>query len=119
MPEVTSLIVSAATPELGEAQTSGIVGTEGQEIKNALAPSELTKATTLRLAALQPQQKPAVLYAPSVSEAPSSVASSYAVENLPVQIPPRPKGKNGEPLNYFECPYCSVVQFIKNDRSWK
>lgn len=59
------------------------------------------------------------LYAPSSAESKSSMASSYANENMRVEVPPRPKGKNGKELNCFECQYCLVTQFIKTERTWK
>ncbi|KAI5805712.1 hypothetical protein EDC01DRAFT_725289 [Geopyxis carbonaria] len=88
-------------------------GKENPEIESSgLARTEITKATTLHLDTLQ--------YSPSVSEASSSsFVSSHPEENRPVDVPSRPKGPDGQPLIQFECPYCSIVKIIKNDRAWK
>lgn len=77
----------------------------------------LTKATTL------PGNMPTVegqgaLYAPSLLESKSSVASTYAGK-LKVEIPPRPRGLNGQELESFECPYCYVACHIRSKHSWK
>ncbi|KAF8535327.1 hypothetical protein BDD12DRAFT_797171 [Trichophaea hybrida] len=54
-----------------------------------------------------------------IAESKTSMASSYACGNLRVELPPRPKGKDGKELDRFECPYCLVIQCIKTDHSWK
>ncbi|KAH0543124.1 hypothetical protein FGG08_002550 [Glutinoglossum americanum] len=77
-----------------------------------------TKATTLRLNAPQVDTI-ATLYAPSIAESELSMPSSYSGENLRVEVPPRPKGKDNKDLDRFECPYCLVAQFVKTDRAWK
>jgi len=77
-----------------------------------------TETTTLRLNAPQVEAR-AALYAPSVAESKSSMASSYAGKNLRVEVPPRPKGKDGNELDSFECLYCMVIQYIQTDHAWK
>lgn len=85
-------------------------------------PTPPSKATTV-----QPEQLtlPAFeermnkLYAPSLAETISTVASSYAGEDLRVDVPSRPRGDGGRELEQFECPYCLITQYISNDRRWK
>ncbi|KAI9769209.1 MAG: hypothetical protein M1840_004338 [Geoglossum simile] len=78
----------------------------------------LTKATTLRINTV-PAEALDTLYAPSLAESASSAPSSYAGETLRVEVPPRPKGKEGKDLDFFKCPYCLTTKLIKNDRAWK
>ncbi|KAF8246379.1 hypothetical protein K440DRAFT_366824 [Wilcoxina mikolae CBS 423.85] len=77
-----------------------------------------TKATTLRIN-IPEGEIPATFYAPSVAESKTSMVSSYTGQNLRVEVPPRPKGKDGKELDRFECPYCLVIQCIKSDHAWK
>jgi hypothetical protein len=59
------------------------------------------------------------LYAPSVAESKSSMASSYAGKDLRIDVPPRPKNDYGQELEWFECPYCFLTKNITNERKWK
>ncbi|KAF2464630.1 uncharacterized protein BDR25DRAFT_296597, partial [Lindgomyces ingoldianus] len=59
------------------------------------------------------------LYPPSVAESKSSMASSFAGNDLAVEVPPRPKGEDGYELDLFECPYCLITKNITTDRQWK
>lgn len=59
------------------------------------------------------------LYAPSTADSKLSLVSSYAGENILVEVPPRPKGKDGKELASFKCPYCLTIQHIKSERVWK
>lgn len=77
----------------------------------------LTKATTL------PSNLPTVeasgaFYAPSTPGSKSSVASTYAGK-LDVEIPPLPRGLDGQELESFECPYCYVACRITSKHAWK
>lgn len=66
-----------------------------------------------------PFEDTGAIYAPSTAESKSSMVSSYAGGNMRVEVPPRPKGKDGKELDCFECPYCLVTQFIKTKHAWK
>jgi hypothetical protein len=79
-----------------------------------------TKATTLRgnMPQILEIGDPTALYAPSLTESKASMASSYANE-LRVDIPPRPKGEDGQELDLFECPYCLIACRIKTPHAWK
>ncbi|MCJ1468073.1 hypothetical protein MMC07_006699, partial [Pseudocyphellaria aurata] len=77
-----------------------------------------TSATTVHNNPVQLENM-ATLYTPSIAESTSSIASSYTSRYLKVEVPPRPKGKDGKELDYFECPYCLVTKSIKNERAWK
>jgi hypothetical protein len=77
-----------------------------------------TKATTFCINA-SPVEVPGTLYARSITESTMSRASSYADRKLRVDLPPRPKGVNGNELDLFECPYCLITQSIRSDRAWK
>lgn len=59
------------------------------------------------------------IYAPSTAESTSSMASSCSGENMRVEVPPRPKGKDGKELDRFKCPYCLVTQSIETKHAWK
>ena len=83
-----------------------------------------SKATTVRLGEVplvvaQDNINPMALYAPSVAESKSSVASSFARKDLRVEIPPRPKGNGGKELDWFECPYCLITKNVTTDHKWK
>ena len=52
------------------------------------------------------------------SEYTPSRASSYGAK-LRVEVPDRPRGANGEELDDFKCPYCSVVCHIESHDRWK
>lgn len=84
----------------------------------------LTKATTFKMdkSSLFKRQldATALLDAPSVApSAPSAPPSTYASQNLPLQIPPRPKGADGKELKNFLCPYCFVVVNIASQKQWR
>ncbi|KAH8723786.1 hypothetical protein GQ44DRAFT_773663 [Phaeosphaeriaceae sp. PMI808] len=81
-----------------------------------------SKATTVQPGQLilpTSQEKMDTLFAPSVAESKSSMASSYAGNDLRVDIPSRPKNDDGEELEQFECPYCLLTKSIYNDEKWK
>lgn len=59
------------------------------------------------------------LNAPSITESKPSNASSYTERELTIGIPPRPRGENGDELDYFVCPYCRVVKRIKTIYQWE
>ena len=59
------------------------------------------------------------LNAPSVTESTPSNASSYTEKELTIDIPPRPRGENGDELDYFVCPYCRVAKRIKTIHQWE
>ncbi|KAF2118796.1 hypothetical protein BDV96DRAFT_642969 [Lophiotrema nucula] len=83
-----------------------------------------TKATTLRLGGLDstiPSSEidVAALYAPSIAESKSSMASSFAGKYLNVEIPSRPSDEDGQELDMFECPYCLTTKIINSSHKWK
>jgi hypothetical protein len=83
-----------------------------------------SKATTVRLGDASPgvteeAMELANLYAPSLAESKSSMASSYAGDGLRVDVPPRPKNEKGDELELFECPYCLITKHISTHRKWK
>lgn len=59
------------------------------------------------------------LYALSIPESKLSYASTYTEKKLIIDVPPRPKGENGNELDYFVCPYCRVVKKIKTAHQWE
>jgi hypothetical protein len=59
------------------------------------------------------------LYAPSTAESKTSMASSFAGKDLQIEIPPRPRGDNGEELKWFECPYCLITKHITTEHKWR
>lgn len=75
-----------------------------------------TKATMLEM--FEPPTEE-YLYAPSLPESKLSAASTYTERELIIDIPPRPKGENGEELDYFVCPYCGVAKRINTIHQWK
>lgn len=83
-------------------------------------PTVLTKATTLQIGAPEIVGRN-ILYPESLAESQSSIASSYAVANLDVKIPPRVRGENGQVLENFQCPYCFTAVYVNrtDKRAWK
>jgi hypothetical protein len=59
------------------------------------------------------------LFAPSVAESKSSMASSYAGKAIRINVPSRPKNDDGQELEEFKCPYCLLTKNVSNDRKWK
>ncbi|EXJ71182.1 uncharacterized protein A1O5_06176 [Cladophialophora psammophila CBS 110553] len=59
------------------------------------------------------------LYAPSVAESNSTVASSYTGKELHVAVLPRPTAEDGTELEDFECPYCMLMKTIRTKHQWK
>jgi hypothetical protein len=114
----TKLSMGASENEVDGSQT-------GHTIKLAesqAASSQFTlqsKATTLRLKDGKAEIDVNALYAPSIAESKSSMASSYAGNDLKVEVPPRPKGKDAKDMDRFECPYCYVIKSISSDYKWK
>jgi hypothetical protein len=52
------------------------------------------------------------------SDTKSSVASTYT-GGTKLEIPPRPRGPDRDPLDEFECPYCFTLCQITSDQAWK
>jgi hypothetical protein len=52
------------------------------------------------------------------SDKKSSVASTYT-GGTKLEIPPRPRGPDREPLDEFECPYCFTLCQITSEQAWK
>lgn len=75
-----------------------------------------TKAITLELFEPPTGEN---LNAPSISDSIFSSASIYTERELLIDIPPRPKGENGDELEYFICPYCRVAKRIKTIHQWE
>ncbi|KIW71690.1 hypothetical protein PV04_03825 [Phialophora macrospora] len=75
-----------------------------------------TKATTLKMEHTSTEEQ---LYAPSVAESHSTVASSYTGRELHVAVPPRPTAEDGTELEDFECPYCMLMKTIRTKHQWK
>ncbi|KAF2490603.1 hypothetical protein BU16DRAFT_159462 [Lophium mytilinum] len=111
------------TAERRVAELGGTTSVGDLTAPSKSAPSRQTqeeKATTLRLPRNEMElQDVSRLYAPSMPESRTTAASDQAANTERVIIPPRPVGKNGKPLEQFVCPYCSVTQIIKSERSWK
>jgi hypothetical protein len=81
-----------------------------------------SKATTVRpgeLKFLISKDHVDTLFAPSVAESKSSIASSYAGKAIRIDVPSRPKNDDGQELERFECPYCLLTKNVSNDRRWK
>jgi hypothetical protein len=81
-----------------------------------------SKATTVRpgeLKLLISKDHMDTLFAPSVAESKSSMASSYAGKTIRISVPSRPKNDDGQELEQFECPYCLLTKNVSNDRRWK
>ena len=100
------------SPEDNNSRTEAMGVASASQIARSQVPSTEyppdTLATTVRNNAL-PFENKAILYAPSTAESKSSMASSYADENIRVEVPPRPKGENGKELDCFKCDYCLVT----------
>ena len=73
-----------------------------------------TKATTMKMDNVPTEEQ---LYAPSIPESKSSVASSYTGKELNVEVPPRPRSDDDTDL--FECPYCMLMKSSKTQIQWK
>jgi hypothetical protein len=54
----------------------------------------------------------------SIADTASSYQSTLSGREV-INIPPRPKGPDGEELEEFECPYCYALCEIKSSYSWK
>lgn len=83
-----------------------------------------SKATTARpgnisFTETQEHADLSALYAPSLAESKSSMASSYAGKDLRIDVPPRPMNDDGQEMEWFECPYCFLTKNISNKRKWK
>lgn len=124
-PAATSFVI-----EGGGELVQGEVGSQATPSRRALsqaASSHFTlrsKATTVRpgevpMPAIEGHIDPTALYAPSVAESKSSMASSYSGKDLRVEVPPRPKGEDGNELEWFECPYCLITKNITTEHRWK
>lgn len=59
------------------------------------------------------------LYARSVADSSPSMASSYAGKDIQVDVPARPKDRNGHELEMFKCPYCLITMHIRSKHKWK
>jgi hypothetical protein len=82
--------------------------------------TELTKATTLRINAPMATLLPTTgLYAQSVSESGSSIASEQTANAITIRFPIRPRTKEGRVLEQYICPYCSTAQITTSERRWK
>jgi hypothetical protein len=82
--------------------------------------TELTKATTLRINAPMATLWPTTgLYAQSVSESGSSIASEQTANAITIRFPNRPKTKEGRVLEQYICPYCSIAQKTTSERRWR
>jgi hypothetical protein len=82
--------------------------------------TELTKATTLRINAPMATLLPTTgLYAQSVSESGSSIASEQTANAITIRFPNRPRTKEGRVLEQYICPYCSTAQITTSERRWK
>ncbi|ORY02184.1 hypothetical protein BCR34DRAFT_667757 [Clohesyomyces aquaticus] len=83
-----------------------------------------SKATTLRpgdaqITTPEPDTDFDAPYTPSTVQSRSSRASSYTGKELTVTVPTRPMGKDGNELEWFECPYCLITKNITSDRKWR
>jgi hypothetical protein len=58
------------------------------------------------------------LYPPSIAPSEASRASTYAVHQLQVAVPPMPANEHGR-LTHFLCPYCLITQHIRSERVWR
>jgi hypothetical protein len=107
-----------------------VLNTKLPEMEATTAPRRVqsytlhSKATTfqprfLPVLSTKKSISPMALYAPSTTESKTSVASSYAGKDLPIEIPPKPTGANGEELKSFECPYCLTTKHITTKHEWK
>jgi len=100
----------------------------GEDTASELAPSskdqsqytELTKATTLKMKDPIVSSSAAIgLYAPSLSDFASSTASEQTANAITIRLPNRPRTEEGQILERFICPYCSIAQVITSERRWK
>jgi hypothetical protein len=103
----------------------GSQATPSRLVMSQAASSHFTlrsKATTARpgeLKVLISKDHMDTLFAPSVAESKSSMASSYAGKAIRISVPSRPKNDDGQELEQFECPYCLLTKNVSNDRRWK
>jgi hypothetical protein len=123
-----TIVTSNLLPTIDDSITPQNIQPDGQVALSQASSSEQTlrsKATTLRFdetalaAILEDKADSLALYAPSVAESKSSMASSYSGGDLQVEVPPRPTGEDGEDLEWFECPYCLIIKNITTDHRWK
>jgi len=126
----TARVEPASTSKLLETEAiiiSGKVQSGSQVATSQTASSHFTshsKATTFQpglypLRSTQEKLDPMGLYTPSIAESKTSVASSFAENELRIQIPPRPTDDNGVELNLFECPYCLISKQLLSENKWK
>ena len=113
-PAAKKLSLDTNTGGSEEVAGSGVARSHAASSKFTLR----SKATTLRLENTPMEEEPDGLYAPSIAESKSSIASSYTGSSLHVEVPPRPKAEDGKELDHFECPYCLVTKMIRSKRAW-
>jgi len=72
-----------------------------------------TKATTF-----VPPTDMVVEEVQSLADTESSYHSASSEQEV-INIPPRPRGPDGEELEEFECPYCYIICEIKSSKAWR
>jgi hypothetical protein len=92
---------------------AGYVGASRSQAPSS-RPQKSPHATTFQSKLLQ---APEAAFDAS-SDAKSSVASTYT-GGPTLEIPPRPRGPDREPLEEFECPYCFALCQITSEQAWK
>jgi hypothetical protein len=127
-PAISAPIASAlGSPAMHTHTTPEDVQPGSQVAMSQVASSQFSlrsKATTVQpgevpIVVAHDDNNPMALYAPSVADSKSSMASSFAGKDLQVEVPPRPMGIGGKELDYFECPYCLITTSINTDHKWK
>lgn len=100
--------IEFAVPSIQEVQS--VEGYESKVHSSYFNPS--TKVSTF-----VPQLPRAMEEVQSVADTAPSYQSGHAgYENI--RVPPRPRGKDGNELEEFECPYCHVLCEIENSNAW-
>ncbi|KAL1631839.1 hypothetical protein SLS56_004201 [Neofusicoccum ribis] len=79
-----------------------------------------TKASTFKMDGI-PQIGADELLAPSIAQSDSktSIVASEATRDIHVEVPPRPKTREGFNMARFECKYCCLTAHVRSDKSWK
>ncbi|KAF2136882.1 uncharacterized protein K452DRAFT_322128 [Aplosporella prunicola CBS 121167] len=120
VPSITMKTPERVSTNSGEAQSVRHKDLHESKTQSQPESSNRTKATTFA-APLVPVLLVDELVAPSVAESESktSKAGSAFTRELHIEIPPRPRNKDGIGIAQFICKYCQTTPYIRSSRDWK
>ncbi|KAH6852586.1 hypothetical protein B0T12DRAFT_485051 [Alternaria alternata] len=121
--EEKAAVVDISKPEhkhLPSALKADVASEPAPSLKAPSQRTEVTRATTLRINAPMATLWPTNgLYAQSVSESGSSIASEQTANAITIRFPNRPMTEEGRVLEHYICPYCSTAQITTSERRWR